>query len=134
MKSDNLRTLVIFQIALSLCLSISGCNGGDDNSTPANISGTWSGTVKANDDLLPIAIAIQQTDGNITGDYAMNFGGSTEGGTIEGTYLAGNADLTFRYSGYAIANATLAFSGNKASGEITSLITDDSGTVSLTKE
>lgn len=113
---------------------LSGCGSGNSDRAPSDISGTWSGTVSADGSIFAIAIAIQQSGGNISGNYVTNLGDSTLNGPVEGTYSSNGAELAFKYSGYTIATASLTFSGDKAKGTIILLITDDSGNLDLTKE
>ena len=131
---NSFKFIPLLAFFLFLCLSIEGCNDGGGDSAPADISGTWSGTVTAGSNIFALAVVLHQTGGNLTGNYATNFGGSTINGTLQGTYSNGNADIAFNYSGFTIANAALTFSGSKATGQITSIIAEESGTVNLVKE
>jgi len=138
-SNKHITTFDIFRLTVPaaiilFCFSIAGCGDGGGNTAPDDISGTWSGTVTAEGNLFAIAVVLQQTGSDITGNYATNFGGSTINGTLEGTYANKDAALAFNYSGFTIANASLTFNGNKAKGEITSFLTDDVGRVNLSKE
>lgn len=123
-----------FLLLCGLLSLFCGCGGGNGNTTPDDISGTWSGTANVDGNVLPIAISIKQSGETVSGNYITNLGDSTFSGPVEGTYSAGISEITFKYSGYSIATASLTFNRNKGKGTIMLLLTNDSGTISLTKE
>mgnify|MGYP005842062931 CR=1 FL=1 len=128
------KYITFFLFLCGILLLFCGCGSGNGNTTPDDISGTWSGTANVDGNVLPIAISIKQSGETVSGNYITNFGDSIFSGTVEGNYSAGFSELTFKYSGYSIATASLTFNSDKGKGTIMLLLTNEAGTVSLTKE
>jgi hypothetical protein len=119
---------------IAVCLFIAGCGSSSNNSTPADISGTWSGTMNMQGNLFAVALILTQSGEAVSGTFSINYGDSTESGSVEGSYSDGSADIVLKYGNYSIAAATLTFGGNKATGQIIVLATDDTGSINLVRE
>jgi hypothetical protein len=135
MPSSKYGAICRLGIMIFCGLFLSGCNsGGDAEDVPADISGAWSGTMSIQGNLFAVALVLTQSGENITGTFSMNYGGSTDSGTVEGIYSDGAADFTLKYGNYSIAAATLTFRGNRATGQVLVLVTDETGNLNLFKE
>ena len=100
----------LFILAMVFCLTITGCFD-DDDSAPANITGTWVGTVTYQTESMPSTMVVTQTGSTVNGTMEITGLGST---SFSGTYA--NGTLTVEVGE---TTAILTIRGNKATGTIT---------------
>ena len=123
MKMFRISGISLFILATAFCLTIMGCFD-DGDSAPANITGTWVGTVIYQNESLPSTMVVTQTGSTVNGTIEVaGLGGTSFTGTYENGTLAVEVDGT---------TAILTFRGNKATGTFTD--GTDVYTVDLTKQ
>ena len=124
MKQAKFGEISLLIFLTAFCLTIAGCDGDDGNSAPADITGTWAGTITYQGQSSGATVTAAQTGTTVNGTFAVDgLGTRPFTGTYENGTLTVNIDTTA---------VLITFTGNTATGTATDGA--DVYTLELTKQ
>ena len=109
MKRKFMRTVFVAMMATTAVLFITGC-GGDDDSPPANIAGTWSGAATFNNGETGSVTTTLTQDGK-------NVSGTSNQGSVSGV-VDGNSVALIIQGSDTVATTEMTVNGESMSGTI----------------
>lgn len=92
-----MKKLLLLGVLLGALISLVGCGGGDDDNDPANVAGSWLGTVEFQSTTYTIRLSIVQSGSSLTAtsvDQTLstthNFTGTVSGNSVYLLSIEGN--------------------------------------------